>query len=75
MVMVTVSVEADVDVDLSDFDDEDLVDECERRGLSAVGDPSDGATAIFEAFYCGNETKGLELVRAWVQNETGRVLP
>jgi hypothetical protein len=31
--MPTVYVEAEVDVDLEEFDDDDLIDELERRGL------------------------------------------
>lgn len=73
-------------ITLSDFTDQEIEDEAEDRGIAAVettwyegpdadGEPSADATAIFEAFYCGNEARALELVRAWVQNETGRVLP
>jgi hypothetical protein len=48
--MPTVYTEVEVDVSLSDFDDEDLIDEMDRRGLGV--EVSGGtATEIVQAIY------------------------
>lgn len=36
--MKTISVDVDVDVSLDDFDDDELLDECEARGLDVSND-------------------------------------
>lgn len=48
--MPTVYKEVEVDVDLDDFDDDDLIDEMERRGLGAEVHDST-ATEIIEQIY------------------------
>ena len=48
--MPTVYKEVEVDVDLDDFDDDDLIDEMDRRGLGAeVADST--ATEIIETIW------------------------
>lgn len=48
--MPTVYTEVEVDVDLADFDDEDLLDEVERRGLELdhVNDAQELLTQIWQ---------------------------
>ena len=49
--MATVYTEVEVDVDLDDFDDDDLIDELERRGRGFEIDsstPTDLVTKIWE---------------------------
>ncbi len=75
-------------ITLRDFSDNEIRQEAAGRGLIDSNDsswfeqpsfeddsPNPDAAAIFEALYCGNEAKAMELMRAWVQNETGRCLP
>lgn len=74
-------------ITLSDFTDDEIRAEAEDRDLVDIDDSgwydpqsddngtNEDATAIFEALYAGNEVRAMELVRAWVQNETGRCLP
>ena len=48
--MPTVYTEVEIDVSLSDFDDEDLIDEMDRRGLG-IGVSGGTATEIVQAIY------------------------
>jgi len=41
MAYKTIYTEVEVDVDLSEFDDSELIDELESRGISQVSNPSD----------------------------------
>lgn len=73
--MPTVYKEVEVDVDLDDFDDEDLIDEMDRRGLGAeVADST--ATEIIEAIWL-KRRQGQDFQRELDQliyQVTGRVL-
>jgi hypothetical protein len=48
--MPTVYTEVEIDVSLSDFDDEDLIDEMDRRGLG-IEISGGTATEIVQAIY------------------------
>ena len=64
-----------VDVDLRDFDTDDLIEELERRQKSPESNADVSVAQIFDAFYLGNETAGVDLTKRWLQQTTGRVLP
>jgi len=49
--MPTVSTYVDVDVDLEDFDDRDLLDELERRGLGADTSGETTNTELIKEIY------------------------
>jgi hypothetical protein len=73
----TVSVETetyvsvDVDVPLSEIPTDDLLDElAERDGFQPYG-----LMAIYEAMAAGDQTLALALMRDYIQDTTGRVLP
>lgn len=56
--MPTVYTEVEVDVDLDDFDDEDLIEELERRGLGlevAARSGTDLLTTIYEKRRLGQD--------------------
>lgn len=73
--MATISVSASVDLQdiLAEISDEDLAKELDSRdshdrsGLDAQ--------AVYEAMARGNNDQALQLVRDWVQDATGRILP
>ena len=61
---VTVYKEVEVDVELDDFDDDDLIDELERRGRGfevAVRAPTDLVRQIYEKRRLGNNNYQQEL--------------
>jgi hypothetical protein len=58
--MPTVYTEVEVDVDLSDFDDDDLCDEMERRGLD-----------LNSKYISGDEMQEL-ITRVWQLRRTGQ---
>ena len=72
-----------IDVYLDDFDDEDIRDEYESRGLedftpsfsdtSSVNVTSD-IEEMFYAFRLGREERAIELARKIAQDVTGRIL-
>ena len=49
--MATVYTEVEVDVSLEDFDDEDLIDELERRGLGAEVSNNSTASELIQEIY------------------------
>jgi hypothetical protein len=49
--MPTVYTEVEVDVSLEDFDDEDLIDEMERRGLGAEVSNNSTASELIQEIY------------------------
>ncbi len=73
--MPTVYKEVEVDVDLDDFEDEDLIDEMDRRGLGAeVADST--ATEIIEVIWL-KRRQGQDYQRELDQliyQVTGRIL-
>jgi hypothetical protein len=58
--MPTVYTEVEVDVDLEDFDDDDLVEELERRGLD-----------LNNKYISGDEMQAL-ITRVWQLRREGR---
>ena len=71
--MTTITITTDVDVDIEEFCDEDLIDECERRGLM-FSDGNEFGNALFLALKLGDKDKVYELCRAHVQESRGCVL-
>jgi hypothetical protein len=51
MVYKTITTEVDVDVDLDDFDDDELLDEVERRNLSVTCRNPNEAIRLLEDIY------------------------
>lgn len=65
MAYKTIYTEVEVDVDLGEFDDDDIIEEMERRNLSVVASP-DEARELLEAIYYKrvmNKDFGAELDR------------
>ena len=58
--MPTVYTEVEVDVDLDSFDDDDLIDEMERRGLD-----------LNSKYIDGDEMREL-LTQVWIKRREGR---
>lgn len=74
MVMVTV----DVEVDLSDIETDELLDELESRGLenpTITSDTGRMASRLLELFKQKKDDDALAMVKDWVQEVTGGVLP
>lgn len=68
------TVEVEVEFDICDFDDEDLLAELGRRGL-AVPSGAPTITLIYEAMAARNNDHAIELMRLYVMEATGRILP
>ncbi len=68
-------ITTDVEVDLSDFDDDDIADEYETRGLGGESAVSDEIVEMFYAFKLGKTERAIELARHIAQEATGRILP
>lgn len=68
-------VTVDVHVDLDDFDDDDLIGECQKRGLSVESDCGDEITEMFYAFKLGRTERAVELARKIAQDHVGMILP
>lgn len=68
-------VTVDVHVDLDDFDDDDLIGECQKRGLSVESDCGDEITEMFYAFKLGRTERAVELARKVAQDHVGMILP
>lgn len=62
-----------IDVDLSDFSDEDLLEELQDRNISPHGSVT--PDMIADALLRGRKDQALELMRTYLQDVTGRVLP
>ena len=67
---------ADVEFDLADIDLEDLLAELERRKVELPPgvNPAD-VEEMFVAMKFGNKDRSLELLREYLMNITGRILP
>ena len=70
----TVTVDVDVDIDETDLTDEDLIEICENRGLTAGGLNKDAIEELFMLFKQGKHDAILERVRQAVQDAKGVVL-
>lgn len=46
--MPTIYKEVEIDVDLDDYDDEDLIEECQRRNIAVYGDADELLTRIWQ---------------------------
>lgn len=46
--MVTVYKEVEIEVELDDYDDEDLIEECQRRNLTVYSNVDDLITKIWQ---------------------------
>ena len=68
-----ISVEAEVD--LSEFDDDDIAEEYESRGIGGTGAVADEIQEMFYAFKLGKAERAMELARLIAQNATGKILP
>lgn len=67
-------VDVEVEIDLDDFSDQEIRDEFRARGMS-VPAPSVEVNDLFEAMRLGQKERALELLREYLMNETGRILP
>jgi hypothetical protein len=63
--MPTVYTEVEVDVDLEDFEDDDLIDELERRGLdyNTRGVDADQMRALLEQIWIKRRNNNLDYQR------------
>jgi hypothetical protein len=72
---VSVEKYVDIDVDMDDFDDDDILEEMERRGLGIVASPEDNVEllrSIFQKRRTG-QTFDQELDQL-IYNSLGRIL-
>lgn len=58
---------------MSEFDDEDLLDELRSRGITY--DAESDISRMFEAFYIGDDEKAMQIAREVASSHTGRMLP
>ena len=77
--MPTVYTEVEVDVDLEDFEDDDLIDELERRGLdyNTRGVDADQMRALLEQIWIKRRNNNLDYQRdldALIWGVLGRVV-
>jgi hypothetical protein len=68
-------ITTDVEVDLGDFDDDDIAEEYETRGLGGESSVRDLIEEMFYAFKLGKQDRAVELAREIAQNATGKILP
>lgn len=65
-------VTVDAEVDISEFDDEVIIAEMERRQLNTVMDPT--LDDLYLAVKFDQRDRAFELLRIYLMNQTGRVL-
>lgn len=75
MTYVSVTTTVDVDVDLADIDTDDLERELASRSIEIGRADESDVPKMFEALYIGDESRALGILRKFVQDATGRVLP
>lgn len=65
MAYKTIYTEVEVEVDLDQFDDDDIIEEMERRNLSVVASPDEARSLLEEIYYkrVMNKDFGAELDR------------
>jgi ethanolamine utilization cobalamin adenosyltransferase len=63
----------EVECDLSEFDTSDLEDELRERGVNP--DSTITMDALYEEYSRGNHERTLEMLRVYLMDVTGRVLP
>lgn len=51
MAYKTIYTEVEVEVDLDEFDDDDIIEEMERRNLSVVTSPDEARSLLEEIYY------------------------
>jgi len=69
--MPTISVTAEVDVDLDDFDDLDLIEELENRGVAVPTSEKELAVEAANYFNAGKKDLGYEAVHRLLEEMTG----
>lgn len=70
----TIYRDVEVEFDLDEFDDEDLIAELESRNVHPPT-VSVSIQEIYDALAARNEPRALELMRTYVMDHTGRILP
>lgn len=51
MAYKTIYTEVEVEVDLDEFDDDDIIEEMERRNLSVIASPDETRSLLEEIYY------------------------
>ena len=69
--MTTVSI--NVDVDLSEFSDQELIEEMQERG-TLRSDFQDEMTEMFYAFKLGKNDRAMEIAKSIAQEHQGMIL-
>lgn len=72
--MATAYVSVKVEVDMSEFSDDDILDEAAERGIIAGGGGDDSVTEMFYAFKQGRNDRAMEIARHIAQEHTGMIL-
>ncbi|SOE48068.1 hypothetical protein [Orrella dioscoreae] len=76
--MVAVTVEVDVDVDLADIDEDDLIEELEKRRVNPItagargDDLNDQRQAMLRALWDRDDAKAVELLKTYLCDCLGR---
>ena len=63
-----------LEVDISEFDDEDLIEELRERGIKE-SQTTPEIEDLWQAMAFKKHDRALELLREYLMNQTGRVLP
>ena len=74
--MVTVYKELEIDVELHDFDDEDILDEFERRGLNIPSSDDLGSPiyAMYHAYRAGRHDMVDQLLCEYFYTAIGKIV-
>lgn len=66
----------EVEFDIAEFDDEDLIAELERRRFEPPpGSRGSDVEAMYIAMKFGHKERALELLRSYLMDITGKILP
>ena len=72
--MPTVWTEVEVDVELSEFEDEDLIEELERRGMNPPSSVSEIIGQMHDAYTLKQKQRVDELLRELFYQGLGRIV-
>ena len=63
-----------VEVDLSDFDDDDLINELKSRNRNYTHEPDVDLEDIYKQFAFKNEERAVSLTKKYIENTLGKYL-
>ena len=69
------TIYTEVEHEIEEWDDEDLIAELERRQVEVPGGTSTAVEEMYVAMKFGNRDRALDLLRVYLMDLTGRILP